>query len=455
MNAYLLFVFNQKSIFMDHVIEVEEVQQPLIWFRALEWQPCWIGLLGFFFVDMCVNLDLSISGFSAWEHNPRDAFANQAILPLVVVWLFVSLWTALYVSRTESWKGFPLGFLVVFTVSMIAKFLSAQSGLKQASLGDSVWAILFGVLVSNVIFWKLEIPPWLKVALQTELYIATSLVLLLVDFTQLAHLGSKAFFVAWIDTPVLTILMTYLGYQFLEISLCDSLIITCTTMICGSSAAMAITSSLGLPRTRADLPIAISSIFTVPMMIGLPLAARALQLSDYAAGAWFGGCVDSTGAVMATAKFLDNDDVTSAGAIVKMVQNILIAPFSVIVSIMVARRPEMWNLLINHNDRNEEDSNSHWLKMLWQRFPKFVLGFITTALLLNLTVSEDKREVCKTTAFYISEWYSTFSFFSIGMSLRWKNLPEFKNIINFVKLYVLTQFCDVVVTALLAWIIFN
>lgn len=451
---------------MDNVINVAEEKKqenPVRWFQTLEWQPCVIGILGFFLVFASVSAGVSDLGFHVWDQNPKDAFVGQEVVPVFVLWLFLSLWGALYVSRTDNWRSFPQGFLVVFLASLAAKLLSAQSGLKTASLGDSVWAILFGVLVSNV-FMKSKIAPWLKTALQTELYIATSLVLLLVNFDELAHLGSKAFFVAWIDTPILAILMTFVGARCFQVTLCDSLIVSCTTMICGSSAAMAITSSLGLPRTRADLPIAISSLFTIPVMIGLPIFAKLFRMSDYVAGAWFGGCVDSTGAVMATAKFLDSDDVTSAGAIVKMVQNMLIAPFSVIVTFMVARRPEVWRPLIDANEEGaaaeaEEKAQpapeTNGIKMLWQRFPKFVLGFLATALLLNLVVPQDQRETCKTTAFYLSEWYSTFSFFSIGMSLRWKDLPELRSIANLVKLYLLAQGCDIVVTALLAWVILD
>jgi len=78
------------------------------------------------------------------------------------------------------------------------------------------------------------------------------------------------------------------------------MILTGCTVICGSSAATAIRNSLkGREKDQKDA-ILISSLLTIPCIIILPIISKALDLSDEIAGSWFGGCVDSTGAVFAT-----------------------------------------------------------------------------------------------------------------------------------------------------------
>ena len=79
------------------------------------------------------------------------------------------------------------------------------------------------------------------------------------------------------------------------------MILSGCTLICGSSAATAIRNSIkGKEKDQKDA-ILISSLLTIPCIILLPLVAQAMEISDDIAGSWFGGCVDSTGAVYATA----------------------------------------------------------------------------------------------------------------------------------------------------------
>jgi len=62
--------------------------------------------------------------------------------------------------------------------------------------------------------------------------------------------------------------------------LVDSIILTCTTMVCGSSAAIAITSAMNLPKERCDIPIAISSLLTVPMIVLLPTLSKLFGIEE-------------------------------------------------------------------------------------------------------------------------------------------------------------------------------
>eukprot|EP01137_Pigoraptor_chileana_P018623 Opistho-2@78396 len=99
--------------------------------------------------------------------------------------------------------------------------------------------------------------------------------------------------------------------------------------ICGSSAATAIVSAIGAEQATGQLAIAILSIFTVPQIPLLPILSKAfaLDFNDQTAGAWIGGSVDSTGAVIASAT-IRNGDTVSTAAIVKMIQNTLIGPIT-------------------------------------------------------------------------------------------------------------------------------
>jgi uncharacterized membrane protein YadS len=341
------------------------------------------------------------------------------------------------------------------------------------------------------------LPPVLKVAQQTELYIAISLVLLCIDISVLRPLAPRALFVSWIDTPTLFMLVALFGWKVLKIDTQTSIIMSGATFICGSSAAIALGSSMGVPQ-KTEMPIAIISIFTIPSIIALPYVAKDLGLSPTVSGAWFGGCVDSTGAVIAAASIYGDKDAINTSAVVKMMQNVLIGPLSVLMAwawsryeLQAAYRREEELLRkdassitsSNAPQANDpsiiaeslEDSSTPSVKhprnihgpsrpkekayvLLWKRFPKFVLGFIITAILFNTTIDDgnDTRSLVNSFCFYVSEWFSTLSFVSIGLGLQLNDIKNnVRSLGKLVTLYIVAQMVDIIVTCLLAWTAFT
>ncbi|OZJ06175.1 hypothetical protein BZG36_01027 [Bifiguratus adelaidae] len=488
----------------------------LMWWNTEDWWPCWIGFVFFGCVVGLVQHGIPQPGFEPWLYNPFDAFANKANLGLLV--LFVAMgcmvWLAASATRLKSWRMFPAGYAVVFLIALVSKVLAANTRLKIASLGDSIWAIIFGTVLRNILTRgganaKQPLPPWLKVAQQTELYIAISLVLLCIDFTVLKPLAPRALFVSWLDTPTLFLAVAWIGHRFLGIDLQTSIIMSGATFICGSSAAIALGASMGA-LGKADMPIAIISVFTIPSIIALPYIADGLHFSAEVAGAWFGGCVDSTGAVIAAATIYNDKDAINTAAVVKMMQNVLIGPLSVLMALGWSRRElrmareEQAQLLeleeagqaphegfhvsepmpsskddayrvAEHNHDASSSSSSPfsnankktsprnapakqpkpWV-LLWRRFPKFVFGFIVTAVLFNTTVSDANRTNVNNFCFYIGEWFSTLSFVSIGLGLQFFELKrDIRLVGKLCTLYTIAQLVDIIITALLAWIAFD
>jgi uncharacterized membrane protein YadS len=365
--------------------------------------------------------------------------------------------------------------------------------IKSASLGDSIWAIIFGAVLRNLFSirqnYRDRLPPWLKIAQQTELYIAISLVLLCIDMSVLKPLAPRALLVSWIDTPTLFMVVAYFGYKVLKIDMQTAIIMSGATFICGSSAAIALGAAIGAP-SKTEMPIAIISVFTIPSIIALPYVAKSLYFTPEVSGAWFGGCVDSTGAVIAAASIYGDKNAINTSAVVKMMQNVLIGPLSVIMTWAWARH----ELAASKKDAEdletmlvvEEDADSLALEdveqkqqqkerrqmalmkvkqqqtkpivVLWNRFPKFVIGFIITAILFNTVVPNDVdiRNDVNNFCFYISEWFSTLSFVSIGLGLQFNELKRnIRHLGLLCTLYVIAQMIDIVITGLLAWLAFT
>lgn len=293
--------------------------------------------------------------------------------------------------------------------------------------------------------------------------ILTSFVNHSIDFSVLKPLAPRAIFVSWVDTPSLFVLVALIGTTWLRIDLQTSIIMSGATFICGSSAALALSSSLAAGN-KADLPIAIISVFTIPSIIALPYIAKAVGISAKVAGAWFGGCVDSTGAVIAAATIYNDPQnvAIETSAVVKMVQNVLIGPISVGVAAVWTQREERRKRAL-HNSLQDEALRSKsdfkpvpYYVLLWSRFPKFVLGFIATAVLFNTVVPAEDRTRVNSFSFMVGEWFSTMSFVSIGLGLQFHELRrEARMLLKLTMLYAIAQLVDILSTFGLAYVAFE
>ena len=170
--------------------------------------------------------------------------------------------------------------------------------MKYYGLGYALWALVIGLIISNTI----KTPEWLKPALKTEMYIKTGLVLLgaSVLFNNILRLGLYGLGIAWFVTPLVVVFMWYFGTRILKIK-SKSLVITIATAtsVCGVSAAIAAAAASKAKKDELTFAVGLSLIFTVIMMVFMPLGIKFLGMDPLMGGAWIGGTIDSTGAVAA------------------------------------------------------------------------------------------------------------------------------------------------------------
>ena len=89
-----------------------------------------------------------------------------------------------------------------------------------------------------------------------------------------------------------------------------------------------------------------------------------------------GGTIDTTGAVVASGSIL-GEDALKYSTIIKFSQNVLIGFAAVAISVFWA---------FNHKDAGAPTGKSTInFRLIWDRFPKFVLGFIVASLILFIS----------------------------------------------------------------------
>ena len=121
-----------------------------------------------------------------------------------------------------------------------------------------------------------------------------------------------------------------------------------------------------------------SLIFTVVMMVIMPLGIRAVGMDPVVGAAWIGGTIDATGAVVAAGALL-GEQAEQIAAVVKMIQNTLIGLVAFAIAVF-------WVTQIESGDRSAQARPPNAMEV-WYRFPKFILGFVAASLVFSFVLT--------------------------------------------------------------------
>ena len=392
-----------------------------------------------------------------WESNPLDAFwkksgdgSRTSLWPGIAAVFAASLLLFGLAGRAmgRSFRAFAGGFAFVFALAVIGFVLANQKVVNDLSLEYPLWALLVGLIVSNTI----GTPAFVKPAVQTEFYVKTGLVLLgaTVLFNRLLTLGVPGMFVSWVVTPIVLIVTYAFGQRVLRMqSRTLNIVIAADMSVCGVSAAIATAAACRAKKEELSLAIGLSLVFTVVMMVLMPMFIRAMGMSDVLGGAWMGGTIDATGAVAAAGAALGETAVTVAVTI-KMIQNILIGVVAFGVAVY-------WVAFVEPSETRIKPS----LWEIWRRFPRFVIGFVAASLAFSYfsaVLSGGELLVDSTikgTTDVFRGWFFALAFVSIGLETNFRDLAKYLEAGKPLVLYLCGQALNLCLTLLMAWLMFE
>ena len=291
-----------------------------------------------------------------------------------------------------------------------------------------------------------------RAAARTEFYIKTGLVLLgaSVLFSRLLALGLPGIGVAWVVTPIVLISTYAFGQRVLKMeSRSLNMVISADMSVCGVSAAIATAAACKAKKEELSFAIGLSLSFTVIMMIVMPAVIKATGMSEILGGAWMGGTIDATGAVVAAGALLGKE-AAEVAATVKMIQNILIG----VTAFGVAT---YWVTCVEKDDSGVRPNAME----IWYRFPKFVLGFVLASAVFSTLyevlpggdaiVNAMVKDSTKT----LQGWFFCLAFVSIGLEVNFRDLSQYLKGGKALALYVCGQTLNLILTLAMAWLMFE
>jgi uncharacterized membrane protein YadS len=315
--------------------------------------------------------------------------------------------------------------LVVIALGAATRFLETQvpqwaAGTPFAKVAKSiefpVYAIALG-LIGNVVLSKLALRDALSKGFRTEFFIKTGLVLLgaSINLKVLVTAAGPAIIQALLLISIVFGFTWWLGGR---LGLEDKLraLLASAVSICGVSAAIAAAGAVQAKREQLAYAASLVIAFALPSIFLLPWLADVFNLSDAVAGAWIGGTIDTTAAVAASGAIAG--ERPQIATIVKTTQNALIGVVAIGLTAYFALKIE----------RKSADEARPTIGQFWERFPKFVLGFIAASIIGTLYVqwAANAKGGAATIATVndLRTWFLIFAFVSIGLEFSLKGLRE-------------------------------
>jgi uncharacterized integral membrane protein (TIGR00698 family) len=321
-------------------------------------------------------LAATVGAPGGWTDRPLAAFTDSGGRPAVGPILGGMGWVLLAgglgaLLTGRSLRRFLPGGLVLAVLACLALLLTGQQQVKHYHLEYPLWALAVGLLVGNLA----GLPRWFAPALIGEFFIKTGLVVFGAEVlvTRLVALGPPGLMTAGIVTPIVLVTTYLLGVHVLRIpsrSLCMTL--SADMSVCGVSAAIATGAACRAKKEEISLVIGISLLFTVIMMVAMPPVIRLAGIDPIVGGAWIGGTIDATGAVIAAGESIGKE-AGEVAATVKMIQNSMIG----FIAFAVAAYWAGWI------ERDPAGPRGTLAGEAWRRFPRFILGFLGASLLCS------------------------------------------------------------------------
>lgn len=404
-----------------------------------------VVILGFLVIGLALaNIKSPVPSYS-WtgvEDLSNKILHGANLVNLLIQFVFVFVVSLIGVLLTgKPLKYFLYVFPVIYIISMLALVLAGNKQVKALNLEAVIFSLSLGLLIGNIF----KLPTWFRETLSTELFVKIGLVILgtSVIFSDIVKAGS----IGLIQAVVVVLAVWYFAYwlcQRLKIDKEMTMMISSAVSICGVSAAIATAGAIHGDNKKLSYVISLVLITAIPMMIGMPYLAGMMGLSQEVTGAWLGGSIDTTGAVVASGTLV-GDAALKVSTIVKFSQNVLLGIAAFAISVY-------WT--INSSKTLENKEQNPGLKVIWERFPKFVLGFLAASLLFSFIISPSAIATSKESLKNIQTLWFVLAFTSIGLETNFADLLHRDNR-RPLYAFILAQTFNILITLLVAYLLFR
>ena len=385
---------------------------------------------------------------------PADLPSVPATLVGEVAWyniglLFAIVLVVLYVGcllLRRPLKGLLPSLVVVFAVSLLAQVVAKIPAVSYYGFESVFFSVLFGLVIRNV--WR--VPAWMKPAIQGEFFIKIGVVCL--GATILFSDVMKSGVFGLVQACLVVAVVWFFAFRFsrrMKVDERSAMILASGLSICGVSASITAARVVGGDDRKLSYIVSLVLIVVVPMIYLMPCLPHlfAPEVAEEVAGAWIGGTIDTTSGVAASSMIV-GEVANQHAVIIKAAQNVLIGVVAFFIALYLSTR-------------GEKGGQAPSLGIVWEKFPKFILGFVAASLVFSLcqsnglfTLGAKGKLLEPGVAKMFSTVFFSLAFVCIGLDTRLKDIVSKENR-NVLRSFLVAQTFNIVVTFVIACLLFG
>ena len=375
-----------------------------------------------------------------------------------IAYLFVIALVVLFLGNkllNRPMKGLIRSFIVVFAIAALAMVIGSNKFIKnELGLEPVFFSVIFGLLIRNA----LKVPEWMKPAIQGEFYIKIGVVCLgaTILIGDVMKSGVAGLVQACIIVTIVWLFAYNIARRIFKVERATAMTMSSGLTICGASAAIATAGVAGADKKSLSYIVSVVLIIAVPMIYLMPWLGNMIvplltdnpDIQQEIMGAWIGGTVDTTSGVAASSE-MAGEIANRTAIIVKATQNVLIGVVAFFIALYLSTKGEGGK------------SHAPSLKIVWEKFPKFVLAFVVASLIFSslkgaelLTLNAKGKLIETSQAKTMSTLFFSLSFVCIGLDTRLKEIVSRENRSTLFA-FLAGQLFNIVATFLVAWLMFG
>ena len=375
-----------------------------------------------------------------------------------IAYLFVIALVVLFLGNkllSRPMKGLIRSFIVVFAIAALAMVIGSNKFIKnELGLEPVFFSVIFGLLIRNA----LKVPDWMKPAIQGEFYIKIGVVCLgaTILIGDVMKSGVAGLVQACIIVTIVWLFAYNIARRIFKVERATAMTMSSGLTICGASAAIATAGVAGADKKSLSYIVSVVLIIAVPMIYLMPWLGNMIvplltdnpDIQQEIMGAWIGGTVDTTSGVAASSE-MAGEIANRTAIIVKATQNVLIGVVAFFIALSLSTKGEGGK------------SHAPSLKIVWEKFPKFVLAFVVASLIFSslkgaelLTLNAKGKLIETSLAKTMSTLFFSLSFVCIGLDTRLKEIVSRENRSTLFA-FLTGQLFNIVATFLVAWLMFG
>ena len=354
--------------------------------KTEDWWSVWLGLGIVIVAIVALWMGTSIKGWAVLPSKITSFSSVGADLAKNAggyLTIFLVLGVVFCISMKlmgHKLKNFIPGFIIMFVGSLLIFYVAGTKFMNDYNIEAPLLALIIGLIISNVI----KIPEWMKTSLRTEYYIKTGIVLLgaTLPFTIIVKAGPIALLQATIVSVVTWLTIYLAATRIFKLDPQFGAVLGTGGAVCGVSAAIAVGGAVKAKNEHISITIAVVTVWAIIMIFALTIAMKQLVPDRVAPGV--------AGAIVGTSEFAD---AAGFAVVAELATRFGEAPIRAFTLMKVIGRDiwiGIWCLIlaivsVTFWEKNTGDKKSTvGAGIIWERFPKFVLGFLAASIIVSI-----------------------------------------------------------------------